>query len=112
MICPNCQAKFNGFRMGKEINQHLIECGNCKVILIPSTASFNMLKQKKSVALIVIGLVYIIMAYLGNQIMLAYSDWYFYLLLILLAIAGSKVYITIYKSLYEKNIQFNIYTRT
>jgi hypothetical protein len=109
MICPNCQAKFNGFRMGKERTEHLIKCGNCDQVLIPTKNSFNNLQKNKSVGMSVVGLIYVALAFVGNKLLMGTSDWYFYILLILLAIAMSKFYIMFFKRSYEKVITFELY---
>ena len=109
MICPNCQAKFNGFRMGKDRTEHLIKCGGCNQVLIPTEVSFNTLKKNKSIGLSITGIIYVVTAFMGNKLLMASSDWYFYLLLIVLAVFMSKLYVVFYKKRYEKVITFESY---
>jgi len=109
MICPNCNAKFNGFRMGKEKEQHIIKCGNCNQFLMPTDSSFNILKQKKNVSIIGLGLLYVSLLYFSNKLLMAYSDWYFYTLMIIGAIIVSKIYIVLYRQYYESSVSFEIH---
>lgn len=109
MICPNCQAKFNGFRMGKDREQHLIKCGNCNIVLVPTDNSFSAVKKKNSINLFIIGLSYVVVLFLANQYMKELSDWIFYLLMAIGAIIGSKIYVMLYKKHYEQFIQFQAY---
>lgn len=106
MICPKCQAKFNGFRMGKEKEQHIIKCGNCDQFLMPSQGSFDILKQKKNLGLIGLGLIYVSILYFANKALMQYSDWYFYSLMIIGAIIVSKIYVVLYKHFYESTVLF------
>jgi len=109
MICPNCQAKFNGFRMGKEKEQHIIKCGNCDKFLIPTTQSYNALNKKKTLGMLAIGALYVLTIVGYNVIFANQSDWYFYSLLIIGAIVGSKFYVMYYKKNYESTVKFEQY---
>lgn len=112
MICPNCQAKFNGFKMGKNRTDHLIQCGSCHQILIPTQISFNTLQKNKGIGLSIAGLIYIIGAFLGNKLLMDTKDLYFYLLLVLLAIVTFKLYLIFYKNRYATLITFEPYKTT
>lgn len=109
MICPNCNAKFNGFRMGKEKEQHIIKCGNCDQFLMPTESSFNILKQKKNTSMFGLGFIYVSLLYFSNRILMAYSDWYFYALMIIGAIIVSKIYIVLFKHFYESSVAFEVH---
>lgn len=106
MICPNCNAKFNGFRMGKDKEEHIIRCGNCEQFLMPTDSSFSILKQKKNMSLLGLGLFYISLLFFSNKLLMAFSDLYFFTLMIVGAIIVSKAYIVSYKKSYESSIFF------
>jgi len=109
MICPNYQAKFNGFCMGKVREQHIIKCGNCDSFLIPSNDSFQSLTQKKKITMTSIGLAYFIIVYIGARLLIDMSDWYFYAMIIIGAIAASKLYVDLFKRHYTRIISFQPY---
>ncbi len=109
MFCPNCNAKFNGFRMAKEKEQHIIKCGNCNNFLMPTDSSFNTLLHKKNISLVGIGLLFVAVLYFSNKALMNYSDWYFYSFMIIGAIIVSKIYIVLYKHFYEATVKFQLH---
>ncbi|MBN2898317.1 MAG: hypothetical protein JXO44_06065 [Clostridia bacterium] len=109
MICPKCQAKFNGFRMGKDRDQHIIKCGNCDSFLIPTEASFQKLKKDKAkYALSLLIVATLLLAY-ATRVMSCMSDWYYFLVIIITAIIASKFYVSLYKKSYAKTIKFEVH---